>query len=606
MAEKKKSAVSAAVTEEEGKKKVKAEEKGKENVQVGTAPKKRGRPASAKTAASKEAIEAAKKTEDKIVTVKKAATAAKGAKAEKTEEKKRALRKTVKKEEKPAEKVQETQADVAENKQEEVAVPMPEVQVVKRKRILIAASECRPFVATGGLSDVIGSLPQALAKNPLLDVNVILPLYACIGHEYRHKMEYITNFYVQLSWRRLYCGVFKLVENGVTYYFLDNEYYFKRGGNIYGFYDDGERFAFFSKAILDTIGALDIFPDVLHVNDWQTAASIIYLRSLYNWSVDFQKIKTLFTIHNIEYQGKFGNETRGDLFGFPSNIYNYIEFDGCINLMKGAIEMADAVNTVSPTYANEIKDPFFAHGLDGIIRRNEQKLCGILNGIDVESYNPATDPYIFANYSQNDMSGKKICKAELQKMLSLPIRADVPVVSVVSRLVSHKGLDLVKAVIEQFLSEDVQVVILGKGDAAYENYFTNLARSYQGKCVTVIAFNADLSRKIYSGSDIFLMPSKTEPCGLSQMIASRYGTVAVVRETGGLNDSIKPYTGNGGNGFTFRDYNAHDMLYVLREAARTYHDKAVWEDIVRRAMESDFSWNNSAKEYEKVYKKISG
>lgn len=502
----------------------------------------------------------------------------------------------------PAAKKTAAKPKAAEVRAEKAAVqpaPMPKVEVVKKKRILIAASECRPYVATGGLSDVIGSLPQALAKNSMLDVGVILPLYACIGHEYRHKMEYVTNFYVQLAWRRLYCGVFRLVENGVTYYFLDNEYYFKRGGNIYGFYDDGERFAFFSKAILDAVGALDIFPDVLHCNDWQTAASIIYLRSLYNWSVDFQKIKTVFTIHNIEYQGKFGNETRGDLFGFPSNIFNYIEFDGCINLMKGAVEMADAVSTVSPTYANEIKDPFFAHGLDGIIRRNEQKLCGILNGIDVDSYNPATDPYIFRNYSESDMSGKAVCKAELQKMLSLPVRADVPVVAIVSRLVLHKGLDLVKAVIEQFLSEDVQVVVLGKGDASYENYFANLARSYQGKCVTVIAFNADLSRKIYAGSDIFLMPSKTEPCGLSQMIASRYGTVAVVRETGGLNDSIK--AGPQGNGYTFRDYNAHDMLYVLREAARDFRDKNVWSDIVRRAMESDFSWNNSAREYRKLY-----
>ncbi len=594
MAEKKKSALSAAVTEEEGKKNVAAEEKPAANA---AAPKKRGRPAVKKTEEVNTAAKAAEKTEKEKA-------------EEKPAVKKSAPRKTAKKAETPAEKKEKAAADVKAEVSEKKAedkkpAPMPEVKVVKRKRILIAASECRPFVATGGLSDVIGSLPQALAKNPMLDVNVILPLYASIGHEYRHKMEYLTNFYVQLSWRRLYCGVFRLMENGVTYYFLDNEYYFKRGGNIYGFYDDGERFAFFSKAILDTIGALDIFPDVLHVNDWQTAACIIYLRSLYNWSVDFQKIKTLFTIHNIEYQGKFGNETRGDLFGFPSNIYNYIEFDGCINLMKGAIEMADAVSTVSPTYANEIKDPYFAHGLDGIVRRNEQKLCGILNGIDVESYNPSTDPYIFANYSLNDMSGKKVCKAELQKMLSLPVREDVPVVSIVSRLVSHKGLDLVKAVIEQFLSEDVQVVILGKGDAAYENYFTNLAHSYQGKCVSVIAFNADLSRKIYSGSDIFLMPSKTEPCGLSQMIASRYGTVAVVRETGGLNDSIKPYS-VGGNGFTFRDYNAHDMLYVLREAARTYRDKTVWADVVRRAMESDFSWNNSAKEYEKVYKKISG
>ncbi|PWM70717.1 MAG: glycogen synthase GlgA [Bacillota bacterium] len=482
---------------------------------------------------------------------------------------------------------------------------MPAVEVVKKRRIMIAASECNPFVATGGLADVIGSLPKALAKNGNFEVSVILPLYYSVNHDVRGKMEYVTNFYVQLSWRRLYCGVFRLIENGVTYYFLDNEYYFKRGGSLYGFYDDGERFAFFSKAILETIGNLDLFPDVLQCNDWQTAASIIYLRTLYNWSVDFRKIKTVFTIHNIEYQGKFGVETLGDLFGFPTNIFATVEFDGCINLMKGAIELADAVNTVSPTYAEEIKTPFFAHGLDGIIRRNEQKIYGILNGIDVDGYNPETDKTLFANYSVNDLSGKAVCKAELQKLLGLPVRADVPVVAVISRLVSHKGLDLVTAVIEQFLTEDVQLVVLGKGDASYESYFSAISRHYQGKCSAVIAFNPDLSRKIYSGSDIFLMPSKAEPCGLSQMIASRYGTVAVVRETGGLNDSIKAYTGETGNGFTFREYNAHDMLYVLREAVRTYRTPA-WEDVRARAMKSDFSWNVSAAEYEKLYLKIIG
>ena len=482
---------------------------------------------------------------------------------------------------------------------------MPAVEVVKKRRVMIAASECNPFVATGGLADVIGSLPKALAKNGNFEVCVILPLYYSVSQDVRNRLEYVTNFYVQLSWRRLYCGVFRLVENGVTYYFLDNEYYFKRGGGIYGFYDDGERFAFFSKAIMETIGNLDLFPDVLQCNDWQTAAAIVYLRTLYNWSVDFRKIKTIFTIHNIEYQGKFGQETLGDLFGFPANIYQTIEFDGCINLMKGAIELADAVNTVSSTYAEEIKTPAFAHGLDGIIRRNEQKIYGILNGIDTDSYDPETDKTLFANYSLKDMSGKAVCKAELQKMLGLSVRPDVPVVAIVSRLVSHKGLDLVTAVVEQFLTEDVQLVVLGKGDNFYENFFSAIGRHYQGKCSTIIAFNPDLSRKIYSGSDIFLMPSKAEPCGLSQMIASRYGTVAVVRETGGLNDSIKAYTGAAGNGFTFREYNAHDMLYGLREAVRTYRSPA-WEEVRRRAMESDFSWKVSAAAYEKLYNKVIG
>lgn len=478
---------------------------------------------------------------------------------------------------------------------------LPKITVTRKKRILFAASECAPFIATGGLADVAGSLPKSLAKNCDMEVGVIMPLYSRISKDYRGKMEYLTNFTVKLSWRSLYCGVFRLVQDGVTYYFLDNEYYFKREGNIYGYYDDGERFAFFAKAVLETIGNLDIFPDVLNLNDWQTAATVIYLRSLYNWSMDFRKIKTVFTIHNIEYQGIYGTETYGDLFGFPRDIYSKVEFGGCVNLMKGAIEMADAVNTVSPTYAEEIKDPFFAHGLDGVIRRNANKVRGILNGIDVDGYNPETDKYLFANYSAKNMAGKAVCKAELQKMLSLPVREDVPVIAVISRLVAHKGIDLIKAVTDSLLSQDVQLIVLGTGDSAYENYFSGVARNYPGKCAAVIAFNPDLSRKIYSGADIFLMPSKAEPCGLSQMIAARYGTVSVVRETGGLNDSIKAYTGDKGNGFTFRDYNAHDMLYVINEAVRTYYNKSAWNDVVSRAMASDFSWTVSAGKYAEMY-----
>ena len=470
-------------------------------------------------------------------------------------------------------------------------------------RVLIASAECAPISKTGGLADVVGTLPKSLAALGL-DARVITPYHHCVKEKYRDQVEHMFSFSVDLGWRSQYVGIEKLVLDGVTIYLVDNEYYF--GDKIYrGGSAEGEQYAFFTRAVLDAIPNLGFFPDVLHCNDWQTAAAIVYLRTLYNWSVDFRKIKTIFTIHNIEYQGKFGQETLGDLFGFPANIYQTIEFDGCINLMKGAIELADAVNTVSSTYAEEIKTPAFAHGLDGIIRRNEQKIYGILNGIDTDSYDPETDKTLFANYSLKDMSGKAVCKAELQKMLGLSVRPDVPVVAIVSRLVSHKGLDLVTAVVEQFLTEDVQLVVLGKGDNFYENFFSAIGRHYQGKCSTIIAFNPDLSRKIYSGSDIFLMPSKAEPCGLSQMIASRYGTVAVVRETGGLNDSIKAYTGAAGNGFTFREYNAHDMLYVLREAVRTYRSPA-WEEVRRRAMESDFSWKVSAAAYEKLYNKVIG
>ena len=479
---------------------------------------------------------------------------------------------------------------------------LPKISIKKKNKIVFLGSEAAPFIATGGLADVMGSLPKSLAKTN--DVSVILPLYSSINPEFRDKFTFLTSFNVSVSWRLQYCGVFFYEYQGVKFYFIDNEFYFKREGNIYGFYDDGERFAYFSRAALDTIARLNIYPDVLHCNDWQTAASIVYLKGMYYGDENFNKIKTLFTIHNIEYQGIFGMDTFGDLFGFPDAIKNFVEFDGNVNLMKAAIEMSDAVSTVSPTYAEEIKYSFFAHGLENIINTNSRKLSGILNGIDVDYYNPETDKYLFANYTADNLDGKAVCKKELQKMLSLPVREEVPVIAVISRLVSHKGLDLIRGAIESLLTQDVQIVILGKGEIAYENFFENIAKTYSGKCVSIIAYNQDLSRKIYSGADIFLMPSKMEPCGLSQMIASRYGTVPVVRETGGLNDSIKAYTGVKGNGFTFSDYNAHDMLYVINEAIRTYHDKNAWADVQNRAMTTDFSWKVQAGEYEKLYNKL--
>ena len=477
---------------------------------------------------------------------------------------------------------------------------LPEIKVSGKKKIVYLTSEAAPFIATGGLADVLGSLPKAIASNGNYDVSVILPLYGAIKQEFRSKFEYITNFNVSVAWRWQYCGVFRYNYQGVNFYFIDNEYYFKREGNIYGFYDDGERFSFFSRAALDTIARLDIYPDVLHCNDWQTASSIIFLKGMYYGDEKFRRIKTIFTIHNIEYQGIFGMDTFGSLFGFPDSLRNFVEFDGNVNLVKGAIEMSDVVSTVSPTYAEELKDDYYAHGLACIIRRNAYKMRGILNGIDIDYYNPETDKYLFKNYSDKELSGKAVCKSGLQKMLNLPVRADVPIIAIISRLVSHKGLDLVRCSIESLLDQDVQVVILGKGEIAYENFFNHIADSYKGKCVSIIEFNQDLSRKIYSGADIFLMPSKIEPCGLSQMIASRYGTVALVRETGGLNDSIKPF-GNGGNGFTFHDYNAHDMLYVLNEAIRTFKDKDKWKEVELRAMTTDFSWKNQSVLYEKLY-----
>ena len=473
-----------------------------------------------------------------------------------------------------------------------------EPKIATKRKILFVASEARPFIATGGLADVIGSLPQALAKDPAYDIRVVLPLYSDIKPEYRRKMAFLGNIFVQLAWRNQYCGVFTCVENGVTYYFVDNEQYFKRPG-CYGYFDDGERFAFFSRSVMEILPFIDFYPDVLHCHDWQTALAAVYLKTIYCHRPEYQFIRALFTIHNIEYQGKYALDILEDLFGIDKSYAYLLEYGGCINLMKAAIECSEKFSTVSPTYANEIKTAQYAHGLQHIIEKNAFKLTGILNGIDVDSYNPTKDTALFAQFSPEDLSNKQVCKTELQKMLGLPVK-NVPMIAMITRLVSHKGLELVKTVAEDILHEDVQFVLLGTGDTAYENYFRDLGRRYESKASINIAFNGDLSRKIYSGADLFLMPSVSEPCGLSQMIASRYATVPVVRETGGLYDSIKPY-GNGGNGFTFASCNPYDMLYVLHEALDVYKKEEEWKALMKKAATTDFSWSRSAEEYKKLY-----
>ncbi len=474
-----------------------------------------------------------------------------------------------------------------------------EVQVREKKKILFVASEAAPYIATGGLAEVVGSLSKALAATGNYDVRVIIPLYSDIKAQYRQKFKFLGSIFIPLSWRNQYCGIFSYEADGVTYYFVDNEYYFKRPG-CYGYYDDGERFAFFSRSVLEILGFIKFYPEVLHCHDWQAALAALYLKTIYCFREEYQFIRAVFTIHNIEYQGKYSLDILGDLFDISNEFRHLVEYDNSINLMKGAIECCEKVSTVSPRYAEEIKDAYHAHGLQDIISKNSFKLCGILNGIDPDYYNPETDASLFANYSAENPENKKICKEELQKMLGLPVREDVPIVAMITRLVTHKGLDLVKSVIEEFLAQDVQFVLLGTGDSMFENYFADLQKRYSGKVVSCITFNADLSRKIYSGADIFLMPSKSEPCGLSQMISSRYGTIPVVREVGGLYDSIKPY-GEGGNGFTFTDYNAYDMLYVLREAVNLYYDKEAWKKLVHKAMTTDFTWKNTAKFYEDMY-----
>ena len=476
---------------------------------------------------------------------------------------------------------------------EEVSAPVANGE---KKKILFVASEATPFIQTGGLAEVIGSLSTALAATGKFDVRVVIPLYSDIKKEYRDKFTYLGNLYVHLAWRNQYCGIFSYEKDGVIFYFLDNEFYFKRPG-CYGYFDDGERFAFFSRAVLEIMPFLNFYPEVMHCHDWQAALAAIYLKTNYCFRQEYQFIRSLFTIHNIEYQGQYSLDILSTLFDIYGKYQYLVEYNNCINLMKGAIEVSERFSTVSPTYAEEIKNPYYAHGLDPIIRNNQFKLRGILNGIDDKGYNPQLDSHLFANYSADDMSGKAICKSELQKMLNLPVKPNTPIISMISRLVAHKGLDLVTNVIEEILQDDIQLVILGTGDYQYESYFKDLARRYPDKVSANIVFNGDLSRKIYSGSDIFLMPSKSEPCGLSQMIACRYATIPVVRETGGLYDSIKPLY----NGYTFTNYNAHDMMYVIREAIYDYRNKEVWQKLMYNAATCDFSWKKSAGEYEALY-----
>ncbi|MGN0527151.1 MAG: glycogen synthase GlgA [Acutalibacteraceae bacterium] len=470
-------------------------------------------------------------------------------------------------------------------------------------KVLYAASEALPFIASGGLADVAGSLPQALRKR-LIGCRVVMPLYDGIKEELKNNMKFITSISVPVAWRRQYCGIFEARAGGVIYYLLDNQYYFKRD-RLYGYYDDAERFAFFSRAILEIIPHIDFKPDIIHCNDWQTALTPVYYSTMYAQRPGFENIKTVFTIHNIQYQGVYGEELLDNVVGIDNRYKNLLEYDGDVNLMKGGIETANAVSTVSPSYAKEILDPWYSHGLDSILKQRSYKLRGILNGIDVENYNPETDKDIFKNYSADNMAGKAVNKRELQKLLGLPEKKHTPLIGMVSRLVSHKGLDLCKAVFDELLAtEDVQLVILGSGDYQYEEFFRGLAGRYPDKVGLCIGFIPDLARKIYAGSDMFLMPSKSEPCGLSQMVALRYGSVPIVRETGGLRDSVQDSGDNMGNGFVFSSYNAHDMLNAIRRSIKGYGDPEGWAILVKRAMESDNSWGKSANEYIKMYKEL--
>lgn len=471
-------------------------------------------------------------------------------------------------------------------------------------KVLYVASEALPFMASGGLGDVAGSLPQALRKR-MVGCRVVMPMYDTIKQELKDSMTFVTSFTVPVAWRRQYCGIFEAKYNGVIYYLIDNQYYFKRDG-IYGYYDDAERFAFFSRAVLEMLPHVDFKPDIIHCNDWQSALVPVYYSTMYAQSPGYENIKTVFTIHNIQYQGTYGKELIPEVLGIPAEYTSVVEYDNDVNFMKGAIESANRVTTVSPSYANEILDPWYSHGLDPILNERSWKLSGILNGIDVDLYNPETDKDIFKTYNASSFTaGKAKNKKALQELMGLPVKPDTPLIGMVSRLVSHKGLDLIKAVLEELIvTTDVQVVVLGSGEWQYEEFFKDMARRHPDQVAINLGFNPPLSKKVYAGSDMFLMPSQSEPCGLSQMIALRYGSIPIVRETGGLRDSIQDSGDGEGNGFVFSNYNAHDMLHTIHRAIDGYQNKKGWKILVKRAMECDYSWGKSANEYIRLYKDL--
>jgi len=471
-------------------------------------------------------------------------------------------------------------------------------------KILYASSEAYPFAMSGGLADVAGALPKALRRR-LIGCRVVMPLYSCISEEMRANMTFITSITVPVSWRRQYCGIFEAHVDGVIYYLIDNQYYFKRDG-LYGHYDDAERFAFFSRAVLEIIPYISFTPDIIHCNDWQTAMIPVYLNEMYRYNDLYKDIKTVFTIHNIQYQGKYGRELYGDVLGLPEGRESLLEYDGCINLMKAAIQCSDKITTVSPTYSREILDPYFSHGLDEILKQFTYKLTGIVNGIDYDVYNAETDTLIYKNFTADNLEDKAYNKKCLQEEMGLPAREDVPVISMVTRLVKHKGLDLVKHVFEELLKADLQFVILGSGEWEFETFFHEMSVKYPDKVALKLGFIPQLAHKIYAGADIFLMPSQSEPCGLAQMVALRYGTVPIVRKTGGLNDTISDSGDGKGNGFTFHDYNAHDMQNAIWRALAGYADKEGWDILRRRGMEYNSSWSASASLYIGLYRELTG
>jgi len=473
-------------------------------------------------------------------------------------------------------------------------------------RVLFVVSECVPFVKSGGLADVAGALPKEL-KRLGTDIRVILPKYGFISEEYRNRMRKIAQLVVRVGWRRQYCGIETLEHEGVTYYFVDNEYYFKRD-SLYGHYDDGERFSYFCRAVLDSLPAISFAPDIIHCHDWHTGMIPFLLREEYKKNSFYANMRTIFTIHNLQFQGIFPKEILGDLLNLSDEYFtiDYLEFYGNVSFMKGALVSADIVTTVSPTYKEEIKTEYYGERLDGLLRARDNDLVGILNGIDDEIYNPRKDPYIALTYDQHTIARKEINKRALQQYFGLSTNEEAPLIAMVTRLTKQKGLDLVKCVFREILAENVQFVVLGTGDLEFEHFFNEMAATYPDRVKVFIGFNEELAHKIYAGADLFLMPSQFEPCGLGQLIALRYGAIPIVRETGGLNDTVQSYnefTGEG-NGFSFTNFNAHDMLYTIRRAIQFYNRKEIWENLVKEAMSRDYSWAQSAFKYNQLYAEL--
>lgn len=473
-------------------------------------------------------------------------------------------------------------------------------------KVLFAASEAAPFIKTGGLGDVIGSLPKALKKENV-DVRVVMPKYNEIPPEIQEKIKWQESIYVPVGWRNQFCGLEYMVYEGIPFYFLDNKYHFNRPG-YYGYPDDGERFAFFNRAVLEMLPFFDFQPDVIHSHDWQAGMIPALHKILYQYKPYYRKIKTVFTIHNLKYQGIFPPETLRELFNLGNEHLTRegLEFHNNVSYLKGGINYADIVTTVSPTYAEEIQTPYFGEQMEGLLKNQGHKIRGILNGLDYDEYNPEKDPHVKHPFSAAKPDKKALNKSWLQNELGLPDK-DVPMIAMITRLVPQKGLDLVQHVIDEIMALDVQLVIIGTGDHQYEQMLQQAAQRHPEKCNVQLKFDNKLARQLYAASDIFLMPSQFEPCGLGQLISMRYGSVPVVRETGGLKDTVIPYRASSGDGcgFTFENYNAHEMLSALKEAVALYQqDSDEWQKLVRRGMEKDYSWDHSALMYKTLYESL--